>query len=129
MDSSSYQISQTQIEWFEKELATNKQILLFVHHPILELNTAIDTEYPLRNREQIKLALLKSNRKTTIFCGHCHQPDERQEENIKQFVTPASAYQVEKDPRIITTDNGSFGYRIIQIEGNRINSEIVYFQN
>lgn len=129
LDSSSYQISQNQFEWFETELKTDKHILLFVHHPILELNTVVDTQYPLKNRETIKLALLKSNRKTTIFCGHCHQPDERNERNITQFVTPASAYQVEKYPRIITTNSNSFGYRIVQIDGDQIDSEIVYLQN
>jgi 3',5'-cyclic-AMP phosphodiesterase len=54
LDSSSDQISNDQLIWLQTNLSLKKEIILFLHHPILHINTPVDTLYPLKNREQLK---------------------------------------------------------------------------
>ncbi len=125
LDSSSNAISSIQLAWLQQELKTGKSVLLFVHHPIIEINTAADRLYPLKNRKQVKAVLLESKVKITIFCGHYHMNDERAYLNIKQFTTQALSFQLEKNAAALTVNNTCYGYRIIQLEKHKIDTEIV----
>ncbi len=125
LDTSSEKLSESQMNWLKKILKTEKNVILFIHHPILNLPTAIDKLYHLKNREEIKKILENTEIPITIFSGHYHMNDERVEKNIRQIITQSSSYQIEKeaDEIIITTSN--FGYRILTIKQNFIETEIV----
>src|SRR5690349_17513832 len=45
LDSSSSEISPLQLMWLEEQLKTGKKIILFLHHPILAVETAVDKLY------------------------------------------------------------------------------------
>lgn len=125
LDSSLNEISETQLAWLKNELITEKKILLFLHHPILQVNTAVDSMYPLKNRNEVKEILNQSNRGITVLCGHYHMLDECKEKNIHQFVTCASSCQIEKEAETLKMNNDFFGYRILLIHKDEVKVEVV----
>lgn len=127
LDSSSESISQEQFDWLKRELLTTKSILLFVHHPILAVDAEVDKRFALIERDRIKTALLNFENDVIVFCGHYHFEDERTNDNIWQYITPASSYQVEKIPNEIKVNNETFGYRIIELNKKEINTELIMF--
>lgn len=125
LDSSTDKLSPEQIEWFKIELQIDKPILLFIHHPVLKVDTPVDAKYPLENRDEIKELLLRHPKNVTIFCGHYHVEDETSEANIRQFITPAVSYQIKKGTIEIEGDATHFGYRIIETDGTKIETEVI----
>ncbi|MFI1770256.1 metallophosphoesterase family protein [Thalassobellus citreus] len=128
LDTSAGKLSTIQLNWLTKTLKTTKEIILFIHHPVIKIQEKIDKLYPLKNRMEIKNVLKKAKKSITIFCGHYHMNDERTENNIKQIITQSTCFQVEKgqDEIVITTSN--FGYRIIEIDKYNISTTLVNFK-
>ena len=129
LDSSSGQISQEQYEWFKKEVRSSKSILLFIHHPILAVHAEVDKLYALEGRDRLKAELLNIPNAVSVFSGHYHFEDEHILDNIRQVITPAASFQVEKIPNEIKTHNQTFGYRIIELGEGEIESSLVMFQS
>lgn len=127
LDSSSGFIDEDQFNWLEKEVLTTKNLILFIHHPILQIDAEVDKQFALIGRESIKNLLLELENKVTIFSGHYHFQDHRVEKNIQQFITPAGSFQVEKIPNEIKIDATTFGYRIIELKKGGIDTEIITF--
>lgn len=124
LDSSSGEIIQNQYQWFKRELITDKKVILFIHHPVLGVETAVDKQFPLRGRKKINEELQNFSQEVIIFCGHYHMNDERTIGNVNQFITPSASYQIRKNSKTIEVDNSTFGYRIININKDKIDSEI-----
>lgn len=129
LDSSSAWISPVQLEWLKQELVTPKRIVLFIHHPVLGVDTPVDRLYPLKNREQVKDALLICPNKISVFCAHYHMPDTQTYHNIKQYITPAASYQIKKQAADIEVDAGHYGYRLIYINEEHITSKVILLNN
>jgi 3',5'-cyclic AMP phosphodiesterase CpdA len=127
LDTSAETISNTQLQWLQSALDTEKQTVIFLHHPVLPVDTPVDRLYPLANRDQLKSVLLQHQQNTVLCCGHYHMNDERQEANIRQFITPALSYQIVKDANAIEVDSSHFGYRILSVYDNRIETAVVRF--
>ncbi|MDB4292806.1 metallophosphoesterase [Maribacter sp.] len=127
LDSSSGSISDPQFDWFKKELLTTKNIMLFIHHPILALDAEVDKRFALKGRDKIKTELLDLKNDVSIFCGHYHLEDKKKNGTVRQYITPASSYQVEKIPDEIKVNNESFGYRIIELDKEELRTELVLF--
>ena len=125
MDSSSGMVSYAQLEWLSSEINTLKKIIVFIHHPVLGLNTGMDTIYPLHNRDKVNEILQHSRHEVTIFCGHYHMPDKRSEGKITQYITPSVAFQVKKNSPDIDINTNSFGYRLIIIGEHSIQTRLV----
>lgn len=128
LDSSTDKISQEQLDWVQSVLAqSDKAVLLFIHHPILAVDSYVDRKYPLdpESRQILKNLLLDYGKPVTIFCGHCHVEDATTENNIRQFVTPAVSYQIKKGTPEIEGDSTYLGYRLIYIDGANIDSEVI----
>jgi Icc protein len=128
LDTSSNELSKKQLEWITTQLYDKKKLILFSHHPILKIDTPVDIAYPLTNREELKNVLLNFKNSVALFCGHYHLNDEQELENIKQYVTQAISYQIVKNATEIKIDNLNFGYRIIKISEDSIETEIVNFK-
>jgi 3',5'-cyclic AMP phosphodiesterase CpdA len=126
IDSSSNKISATQFSWLKRELVTDKKVLLFVHHPVLRIDTPLDAAgAALEDREKIADALRSSQNEIIVFCGHYHMEDETIDRNVRQYSTPAASYLIEKAAKSIAVDKQAFGYRLIKIEGKEISTEAV----
>lgn len=128
LDSSSYKISKQQRSWLKSKLETEKSSVVFIHHPILEVKTPVDRQHSLKNRNKIKALLGSTSKPITVFCGHYHMNDERTDKNIRQIITQSASYQFEKKASQINPINSEFGYRIIEIEENTIETEVVTFK-
>lgn len=128
LDTSVDQLSTTQLNWLKHELIENKELILFVHHPVLEIQTPVDKVYPLKNRDELKEVLLSFKKTVTIFCGHYHMNDVQEYKNIKQYTTQSISYQLVKKATKIQVDNTNFGYRIIEIHKNKILTELINFK-
>jgi 3',5'-cyclic-AMP phosphodiesterase len=128
LDTSLDEVSDNQLNWVQSEL-NNKAIILFIHHPILPINTPVDKLYPLKNREQLTGILHKHKRNITVFCGHYHMNDEQEYENIKQFTTQSLSFQLVKNATEIEIDHKNFGYRIIEIGDDKIETQLINFEN
>lgn len=122
MDSSAETISDMQLEWLSAELSSDKLLIVCIHHPVLNTGTAMDRLYPLKNRDAVSAILQQSNKPVYIFCGHYHTSDERTENNITQFVTRAASFQVEKHADEVIITNNGFGYRIIELDVESVNT-------
>jgi 3',5'-cyclic-AMP phosphodiesterase len=129
LDSSKEQIDDEQYRFLISELQTDKRILIFIHHPILSVDTPVDRLYPLIGREKIVSELQNMNNEILVFSGHYHVADKRSNRNITQFVTPAASFQIVKDEASLQIHNKYFGYRIISIDDVRVNTEILIYQS
>jgi Icc-related predicted phosphoesterase len=128
LNTSDNQVDVDRLSWLQKKLYTNKDIILFVHHPVLPINTPIEhLGAALKGREELKEILKSVPQRITIFCGHYHMIDETVEDNIRQYTTSAASYQIGKETADVALDQNTFGYRIIDTAGGIIKSEMVLF--
>lgn len=128
LDSSDNNINTARLEWLKANLQTEKEIILFVHHPVLPIHTPIEhLGAALKGRDELKAALSEVPKKITIFCGHYHMADEAIAGNIYQYTSPAASYQIAKETTDVVLDLQSFGYSIIDTTAGKISSEMVLF--
>jgi 3',5'-cyclic-AMP phosphodiesterase len=127
LDTSSEKLSHKQLEWLRQKLETNIQVVLFMHHPVIKIDSPVDKLYPLKNRETVQSVLIESGKNITLFCGHYHMYDERTYKNIRQIVTQSLSYQLVKNADEIQIDNTTFGYRIIAFDSDKIETRLVNF--
>ncbi|WP_196889555.1 metallophosphoesterase family protein [Aureivirga sp. CE67] len=129
LDSSSGVIDEKQLIWLKKELKTAKPIIIFIHHPIIKLDLKVDEIGKLINRKNLIEILTQVKNEITIYCGHYHIESTSFYKNLKQFITPAVAFQIKKDLNKIEIDKTISGYRIIQIENTNLTSKINLFDH
>lgn len=55
--------------------------------------------------------------------------DEFELENIKQITTQSLSFQLVKNADKIQIDNSNFGYRIIEIHEDKIETHLINFKN
>jgi Icc protein len=129
LDSSLSTIDNEQFIWFKNELITGKRIVVFIHHPILAVNTEVDRKYFLINRDMLRLELEQLSKEVTLFSGHYHFDDVQVSKNITQYITPAASYQIVKIPKEIEIETVNFGYRILEFTETGIETELILFHN
>jgi len=129
LDSSSGIIDIKQLEWLKKELISSNPIVIFIHHPIIGLNLKVDEIGKLKNRKDVITILERVPNKITIYCGHYHMDSNLTYKNIKQYITPALAFQIEKDASEIKINTTVSGYRIIKLENSELSSEVKILNN
>ena len=127
LDTSTSSFSIEQKKWLKEKLATELPIIIFIHHPVLHVESIVDRLYSLKGRDELKTLLQSVNNNITIFCGHLHNEDMAVEGNITQYLTPSAAYQALKNTKEIVTDINEFGYRIIEID-KEIKTEVIKFK-
>lgn len=128
LDSSSNSVSKSQFNWLKQELSSTKKLVIFIHHPILEIKTPLDSiGAALNGRAEIRDVLLELEKEIIIFCGHYHMTDELTVGNIRQYSSPACSYQIEKESDVIEIDSSVFGYRLIRIDGNALSTDVKLF--
>lgn len=127
LDSSADLISSRQLHWLKQELLVSKDIVLYIHHPVLPIDTPVDRKSPLRNREQLISLLQGHDGQVTVFCGHYHMNDEQVFGNIRQICTQSLAFQLHKESTEISIDGSRFGYRVIEFSENRIDVHVIEF--
>lgn len=125
LDTASEVMTGAQLQWLEAELKTAGKVLLFLHHPVVEIPVFLDGLQPLQGREKVKALLLDHPHAVYIFCGHLHITDQRQEKNLYQTVTPATGAQFVKEATEVQVDPSYFGYSIVTITGDEVKTEVI----
>lgn len=115
LDSSDGKVSEEQLTFLRDQTQAADKVLLFIHHPVLAVDSPVDLKYPLKNRDQVLQILADSGKTVGIFCGHNHCEDETSSGKISQYVTPAVSYQILKHHRKMVGDASYFGWRIIHL--------------
>ena len=127
LDSSDNVLGDDQRAWLARELDGVSKAALFVHHPVLAIDTPLEQAgVALRDRDEVKTLLLsRTDCELSVFCGHYHMIDEVRQANISQFATPAVSYQIIRHSDPLRVDTDAFGYRIVEIDDARIRTEVV----
>ncbi|WP_168879451.1 metallophosphoesterase [Rhizobium sp. P28RR-XV] len=128
LDTSDNAVGDGQRKWLARELEGVKRAAIFLHHPIVPLDTPIDrTGAALRDRDEVRSLLIGMGCRVSLFCGHYHMIDEAREANIWQYVSPAVSYQIVKQSDCLKDDTGTFGYRILEMDKEEIKTQVVLF--
>jgi Icc protein len=128
LDTSDNAMGDGQRKWLARELEGTRKAALFIHHPILPLDTPVDrTGAALKDRDEVRSLLLAANCEISVFAGHYHMTDEAQDANIRQYVSPAVSYQIVKQSEHLEGDTNTFGYRIVEMDEEEIRTSIVSF--
>lgn len=128
LDTSTDAISQDQLDFLKVEIQSDKPILLFMHHPVLQTHTTPQLEYPLSGADEIKAILLEHNQQVNIYCGHLHLNDVTINTNITQTVTPAASVQIKRQSEKAEIEHIDFAYRILDLDDTNLTSEVVWFE-
>lgn len=129
LDSSQDIIDNTQLLWLRQALVTPLPVIVFLHHPILGLSLKVDEIGRLKNRKEVLSLLTAAPNEITVFCGHYHMESSLHHQNVRQYITPAVSYQIEKKPDEIVIDTHCFAYRIITIKKHQVSSIIKTFSD
>jgi len=129
LDSSEGTIDKEQLLWLEKELNSEKPIIVFIHHPIIGLNLKVDEIGKLKNRKKVASLLTQTSIEITIYCGHYHMESTLVHKNITQHITPAVSFQIKKNLDTLEIDTTISGYRIIEVEKKNLSSKVKLFNN
>jgi 3',5'-cyclic-AMP phosphodiesterase len=127
LDTSANLVGDRQLAWLGSELATEKEtFFVFVHHPILQIDTPLDRiGAALRDGDEARALLQRARGRVVVFCGHYHMDVETADRNIQQFVTPATSYQIVRQADLVAVNDSSFGYRIVRLCGSELETEVV----
>jgi len=130
LDSGRNSIDQEQLAWIEEQLfQTDQEVLIFVHHPVLDCgNSIMDRKYPLKNRAEVLKILTKTNRKIALFCGHYHREEIVQAQNITQHLTPSTYYQIKKYAAGIELESEAVGYRVLSLKAGKYETTVKYLE-
>lgn len=126
MDSSSAKVSKNQQDFLKKELAEAEKPVLFIHHPVLKVNTWMEKNYPLKNKDEIKEVLDASGKKITVFSGHYHLAHNSSAGSLTQIISPAISYQILENEKY-AADTKTFGYLIADFGSDEIQTEKIIF--
>lgn len=127
LDTSTSAFSTEQFNWLNSKLSAAHRLVIFIHHPVLNVDSIVDKMYPLKGRNDLKTLLQSASNKVTIFCGHLHNEDKTEDDSIIQYLTLSASYQVLMHSEEIITDINEFGYRLIEFS-DIINTETIKFK-
>ncbi|PID68288.1 MAG: hypothetical protein CR968_02265 [Flavobacteriia bacterium] len=128
LDSSRAHVSQFQLNWLKDTIEQSSlHPVIFIHHPVLKVNTRVDIDYSLQNRDDIVTLLNSFDKQFQVFCGHYHTEDYSSQQNIEQYVTPSAAFQFPQATDQILFDTSKFGYRLIRLDSNTVESNVKWF--
>lgn len=128
LDSSSGELSHTQLNWMDDLLDKRSEITnIFVHHPIVISNAVyMDNNYALSNITDIQNILNRYDRNFKIFSGHYHIEKTIYAGNITQFITPSLYIQIDQSSAEFKIDHHTPGYRIIQFQDDQLFTYVRY---
>lgn len=114
-----------QMDWLRTYVQTELPLVVFIHHPVLAVDTWVDVHYPLKNREEVESVLRMHNGPVTIFCGHYHLAHTTQSGNITQHICPAVSFSIRLNPDVFEPDTTITGYQMIYLDASGIKKEVI----
>ncbi len=128
LDTTTYEVSQTQLNWLEAQLATHAgDWLVFIHHPPLLAGVRyMDENYPLKNHEAVLSVLQQHTGHIHAFCGHYHADRVVSAGNVTVYVTPSCFFQINPYAEAFTIDHYQIGFREIEFKNGQLLTTVRY---
>lgn len=128
LDSSSYRVPTSQLDWLRQQLAEEtEEVLLFIHHPPLLCGCRfMDEQYYLKNYEEVWSVLQTLPPIKHIFCGHYHTDKKIIEEDKTVYLTPATVFQIDTQAAEFMIQHTHPGWRIIEWNGKQLRTYVEY---
>jgi len=126
LDSHTGILDPEQLQWLREQIQSrdaSDNLIVFIHHPVLDCGqSAMDRMSPLRNREQVEQILVEFKGRVNVFCGHYHNTHSQTKGNITQHLTPSTLMQIRLDKEEIELETKAIGYRVIEMDGDQVNT-------
>jgi len=115
LDSSSGELSDTQIQWINTAWRTRTaKAAVFIHHPVLTgMHRYMDANFALRNSDDIQSVLGAIPGPVPVFCGHYHMDHTLTKRTVTQWITPATYVQIDPVAADFQVQDNGPGYRLI----------------
>lgn len=130
LDTSSDNLSKTQLNWLKSKLSKgSERIIVFMHHPPAHAGVPfMDENYPLKNYQEVQEVLLQSNREIHVFCGHYHVEKTLQMDKLSIYITPSTFFQLDQDSVAFKVDHHDIAYRVLEFGPTDFMTEVTYFK-
>ncbi|MBK7095095.1 MAG: metallophosphoesterase [Saprospiraceae bacterium] len=121
--------SNRQLDWFKKEIVSIEGLnpVIFMHHPPFKAGVPhMDNNYAFQQPDIFKEICQMSNKLPYIFCGHYHNEISLINDGIKVFITPSTYLQIGMNSVEFEIDHIVPGFRVIDINNNKIKTTVRY---
>jgi len=94
-DSSRHKLSANQLDHLKRDLDTDLQPILFIHHPPAIAGVPfMDRKYPLTNMIGVQSVLARYKGRIPVFCGHYHNERNFSKGNLDIHMAPSTYFQI-----------------------------------
>lgn len=128
LDTTKYEVSQTQLDWLAQQLASySGDWIIFMHHPPLLAGVKyMDDNYPLKNHAAVLALLQAHSGNVQVFCGHYHAERVVVVGNVTVYITPSCFFQISPFAKAFTIDHYQVGFREIELRNGHLLSTVRY---
>ena len=121
-------ITEEQFINFTKALEKNKNqpTMVFMHHHSIEINSPLMDQMILIEKEKFNNIIKENPQIHAVLFGHIHQVFERKLNDTLFLSSPATSYQILPQCNIFAVEKLTPGYRLIELNENKINSQIIW---
>ncbi len=128
LDSSSYRVAQSQLNWLKEQcLEQSDPALLFIHHPPLKCDCHfMDERHSLQNSDEVWSVLAQLSSLEHIFCGHYHTEKTISKDDKYVHVTPSTVFQIDTQLPYFVIEHIRPGWRIIEWKGLQVHTYVNY---
>ncbi|MEQ8704251.1 MAG: metallophosphoesterase [Phaeodactylibacter sp.] len=115
LDTTTYEISATQLQWLEASLkAIDGPALVFMHHPPLPSGVPfMDTKHSLRNMSAVQKVFFQHPHPVQVFTGHYHVEKVVTKHNLTVYITPSCFFQIGQRSEAFEVDHYRIALRTI----------------
>jgi len=96
----------------------NKFVLLFVHHPPVDIQCQWLDEQRIANSDMLQEVISGHDKVQAIFTGHVHQESEESWFGVPVYTTPSTCFQFTSKSATFSISHQSPGYRWIELYPN-----------
>jgi Icc-related predicted phosphoesterase len=108
-------VSEKEISWLKKELASSEKKIVFIHHPPLRgINSTPDIQL-IKNANELR-DLFSNGNVSAVFSGHIEDLYSEEDSGVKYFVFPG----------LVKNPNYQGSFVSIDVDGDKITAEMSY---
>lgn len=128
LDTTTYEVSATQLKWLKENLeGINGTALIFMHHPPLPSGVPfMDSKHGLRNMEAVQEAFFQHPHPVQVFTGHYHVEKIVQKQNLTVYITPSCFFQIGQRSAEFEVDHYRIALRTIDWQNGILMNAVHY---
>lgn len=119
-------LSAAQLRWLQAELDATAAggVILFMHHPPVDLDSPWMDRIGLAGKERIQDLIHQDERIRLAVCGHVHHASESRVGQARVVTTPSTGIQFSPEGETPNFVPGPPGYRVIEIDGPQVRTDV-----